>query len=417
MNLKPETTNYNLLSRAADEFGTPLYVYSADAIRERAAALKTALAPLNPHIHFSVKANSNRAILQLIHRLGFGFDVVSGGELARLQAAGIPTGDVSFAGTGKTVPEIRRALAANIAYFTVESAGELRRIAALAAETGKPARAVLRLNPNVDAHTHKFITTGHAENKFGMDFETAANLWRQFRDHPAVKIEGIHLHIGSQVRQIQPYIEAAQKGLDFIAARRAEGLTVRRFDMGGGFGIGYQGEPDFPPAELAAALRPLFSGQSLELIFEPGRWLVAPAGVLLMTVQYIKKSGRKTFVITDAGMHTMIRPALYGGQHRIEPLNPPPADAEPIVCDVVGPICESTDFLAQDRLLPPVQPGDVLALLDAGAYGMVMASNYNSHPRSAEVLLDGDRVRLVRRRESLEDLWALEITDVVQSSI
>lgn len=399
----------NIPPTLVTEFGTPLYVYSADVIRHRAAALKNALAPLNPHIHFSVKANSNRAILQLIHQLGFGFDVVSGGELARLQAAGIPTADVSFAGVGKTEPEIRRALAADIGYFTVESGGELQRIAQMATEMRQPARAVLRLNPNVDAHTHKFITTGHAENKFGMDAETAAELWRQFRNHPAVTIEGIHLHIGSQVREIEPYVEAAQKGLAFIAARRAEGLAVRRFDMGGGFGIGYQGEADLPLAALAAALKPMFADhQSPELVFEPGRWLVAPAGVLLMTVQYTKKSGRKTFVITDAGMHTMIRPALYGGQHRIVPLKPPATGVTPVLCDVVGPVCESTDFLAQDRLLPPVQPGDVLALLDAGAYGMVMASNYNSHPRPAEVLLDGENIRLVRRRESLEDLWSHE---------
>ncbi len=400
--------NLDQLSRTAADFGTPLYVYRADVIRQRAAALKNALAPLNPHIHFSVKANSNRAVLQLIRSLGFGFDVVSGGELARLQAAGIPVADVSFAGVGKTVPEIRRALAANIGYFTVESAGELQRIAELAAEMRQPARVILRLNPNVDAHTHKFITTGHAENKFGIDFDTAAELWRQFGNHPAITIEGIHLHIGSQVQQVSPYVEAARKGLDFIAARRAEGWTVRRFDMGGGFGISYQGEAALSLPDLAAALKPIFAGQSLELVFEPGRWLVAPAGILLMTVQYVKKSGRKTFIVTDAGMHTIIRPALYGGQHRIEPLKPPAAGVTPILCDVVGPVCESTDFLAQDRLLPPVQPGDILMLLDAGAYGMVMASNYNSHPRPAEVLLDGNTVRLVRRRESPEDLWALE---------
>ncbi len=406
--MKPETLNFERLTDIAAKFGTPLYVYSADIIRRRATALKTALAPLNAQIHFSVKANSNRAILQLIYQLGFGFDVVSGGELARLQSADIPTDDVSFAGVGKTVPEIQRALAANIGYFTVESGGELQRIAELAAEMGRSARVVLRLNPNVNAHTHKFITTGHAENKFGIDFVTAANLWRQFAEHPAIAIEGIHMHIGSQVRQVAPYVEAAQKGIDFIAARRAEGLTVHRFDMGGGFGIGYQGEPALSLPELATVLKPVLANQSLDIIFEPGRWLVAPAGALLMTVQYVKKSGRKTFVITDAGMHTMIRPALYGGQHRIKPLKPPAAGVTPILCDVVGPICESTDFLAQDRLLPPVQPGDVLALLDAGAYGMVMASNYNSHPRPAEVLLDGETVRLVRRREAPEDLWALE---------
>ncbi len=400
----------DLLTAIVAEFGTPLYVYSADTIRARLERLKTALAPLHPHIHFSVKANSNLAILTLLHQQGCGFDVVSGGELARLQAAGVSTDDVSFAGVGKTVPEIQRALAANIGYFTVESAGELARIAELAAEIRQSARVVLRLNPNVDAHTHKFITTGHAENKFGIDFETAADLWRQFRSHPWLDIFGIHLHIGSQVQQVEPYVIAAQKALNFVAARRAEGLLVRHLDMGGGFGIDYEGNDGLSPDALASALRPLLADEHLQLVFEPGRWIIAPAGVLLMTVQYVKKARRKTFVVTDAGMHTFIRPALYGGQHRIEPLTPPVSDAPQIVCDVVGPICESTDFLAQERLLPPVQPGDVLALLDAGAYGMVMASNYNSQPRPAEVLVDGAIHRLVRRRETPDDMLRTEIT-------
>jgi len=400
------------LADLAAEFGTPLYVYSATEIRRRAERLKSALAPLSPHLHFSVKANSNLAILKLIQQLGFGFDVVSGGELARLQAANIPTGEVSFAGVGKTVPEIQRALAANIGYFTVESAGELARIADLAAEMEISARVVLRLNPNVNPHTHKFITTGHAENKFGMEFAAAADLWRQFSGHRGLEIGGIHLHIGSQVQQVAPYIEAAQKALGFIAARRQEGLSVRWWDLGGGFGIDYQGGAgDLSLQALASALHPLLAGQALQLVFEPGRWLVAPAGVLLMEVQYVKKAGQKTFVVVDAGMHTMIRPALYGGQHRIVPLISPRPNVPRILCDVVGPICESTDFLAQQRLLPPAQPGDLLALLDAGAYGMVMASNYNSHPRPAEVLVDGSNYRLVRRRETLEDLLGLEIGD------
>jgi len=384
-----------------------LYVYHADTLRHRAARLKSALARLDAHLHFSVKANSNLSVLRMMHRLGFGFDVVSGGELARLQAANIPTDEVSFAGVGKTVPEIRRALAANIDYFTVESAGELARIAALATEMNLPARAVLRLNPNVDARTHKYITTGHSKNKFGLDMDTAATLWRQFGDHPALTLIGVHMHIGSQVRLVEPYLLAAKKVLAFIAARRDEGFAVEMLDFGGGFGIGYDGGDDFSPEMLADALQPMLAGQSLRVVFEPGRWLIAPAGVLLMTVQYVKKAGEKTFAVVDAGMHTMVRPALYGGEHRIVPLNSA-ADAPAMVCDVVGPICESSDFLAQNRPLPPVQPGDVLALLDAGAYGMVMASNYNSHPRPAEVLLDGDRYRLVRRRETMDDLLAAE---------
>lgn len=397
------------LTALAAEFGTPLYVYDAAVIRARAARLQKGLAPLKAQLHFSVKANSNLSILRLMRQLGFGFDVVSGGELARLQAANLPLSEVSFAGVGKTGPEIRRALAANIGCFTVESAGELARIAALATETGRVARVILRLNPNVDPHTHKFITTGRAETKFGLDFETAARLWQQFDGQPAVRIAGVHLHIGSQVQQIAPYVEAAQKALAFIAARRAEGRVVSTLDLGGGFGIGYQGEADFSPSDLATALSPLLQNTGLQLVFEPGRWLIAPAGILLMTAQYIKPAGRKTFVVVDAGMQTMIRPALYGGRHRIDSLTAPSnPDAPPIVGDVVGPVCESSDFLAQNRELPPVSPGDVLALFDAGAYGMVMASNYNSHCRPAEVLLDGSRQRLIRRRETMDDLLATE---------
>ncbi len=396
------------LELLAAEFGTPLYVYSASDIKTRAAQLKSALSRLNPHFHFSVKANSNLSILKRIHQTGFGFDVVSGGELARLQHAGIPTNDVSFAGVGKTVAEIQHALNANIGYFTVESAGELARIADLAAKLGISARVVLRLNPNVEVDTHKFITTGRAENKFGMNFERAAQLSDQYFGHQYVEIIGFHLHIGSQIRQVDPYVSAARKAVKFISARRAAGQQVQILDLGGGFGIDYQGDDGLPLLQLAEALQPIFAGQDLELIFEPGRWLVGPTGVLLMTVQYLKGGGQKNFVVVDAGMHTMIRPALYGGQHRIVPLNERQSDAENIVCDVVGPICESTDFLAQDRTLPPVQAGDTLALLDAGAYGMVMASNYNSHLRPAEVLVEGDSYRLVRRRETLDDLFRVE---------
>lgn len=396
------------LEELAAEFGTPLYVYSVSDIKARAAQLKSALAPLNPHFHFSVKANSNLSILKQIQQLGFGFDVVSGGELARLQHANIPTNDVSFAGVGKTTAELQRALNADIGYFTVESEGELARIADLAAKFGTSARVVLRLNPNVEVDTHKFITTGHAENKFGMNFELATQLSDQYSRHQYVKIIGFHLHIGSQIRQVEPYIEAAWKAVKFISVRRAAGQQIQILDLGGGFGIDYQGGDGLALLQLAEALQPVLAGQDLDLIFEPGRWLVGPTGALLMTVQYLKGGGQKNFVVVDAGMHTMIRPALYGGQHRIVPVYAPQPDAENIVCDVVGPICESTDFLAQDRAVPPVQAGDVLALLDAGAYGMVMTSNYNSHLRPAEILVEGDSYRLVRRRETLDDLFRVE---------
>ncbi len=401
-------TNNQLFLALAQKFGTPLYVYDAQDIRARCRALQNAFANLSPHIHYSVKANSNLSILRLLHEQGLGFDIVSGGELARLQAANIPVQDVSFAGVGKTRAEIEAALRAGIAFFNVESAPELARIAETAAALKLPARALLRLNPNVDAHTHKYITTGRAANKFGIDFTTAAQLSDAFAAHPWLQITGYHLHIGSQIQQTEPYLLAAEKTLDFIAARRAAGQQVEWLSLGGGFGVPYEGKEEFSLDELAQKLHPLLDGQGLKLILEPGRWLVARAGTLLMTVQYVKESGSKTFVIVDAGMHTIIRPALYGGWHKIWPLSQPDDAPAPLKCDVVGPICESTDFLAKDRPLPPVQAGDILTLSDAGAYGMVMASTYNSQPRPAEVLVDGNDYRLIRRRETYQDLMDLE---------
>ena len=402
-------TNKQLFLTLAEKFGTPLYVYDAQDIRARCRDLQSAFAALKPHIHYSVKANSNLSVLRLLYDQGLGFDIVSGGELARLQAAQIPTQNTGFAGVGKTRAEIEAALRAGIAFFNVESAPELHRIAETAAALNLSARVLLRLNPDVDAHTHKHITTGRAANKFGIDFETAARLGDVFAAHPRLQIAGYHLHIGSQIQQVEPYLQAAKKTLDFIAARRAAGQQVDWLSLGGGFGVPYQGKEEFALNELAQKLYPLLDGQNLKLILEPGRWLLARAGTLLMTVQYLKQNGGKTFVITDAGMNTFMRPALYGGWHKIWPLSQPDDAPATLECNVVGPICESTDFLAKDRLLPPVQAGDILALSDAGAYGMVMASTYNSHPRPAEALVDGDDYRLIRRRESYEDLMALEI--------
>jgi len=280
-----------VLSTLAAEFGTPLYVYDAQDIRARCRGLQSAFANLSPHIHYSVKANSNLAVLRLLYEQGLGFDIVSGGELARLQAANIPTQNVSFAGVGKTRAEIEAALRAGIAFFNVESAPELARIAEIAAALKIPARALLRLNPNVNAHTHKFITTGRVANKFGIDFETAAHLSDAFAAHPWLQITGYHLHIGSQIQQVEPYLLAAEKTLGFIAARRAAGQKVEWLSLGGGFGVPYEGKEEFSLDELARRLHPLLDGQNLKLILEPGRWLVARAGTLLMTVQYVKRSG------------------------------------------------------------------------------------------------------------------------------
>jgi diaminopimelate decarboxylase len=396
------------LEMLAAEFGSPLYIYDAADLRLRCQELLTAFGALQPHIHFSVKANSNLSLLRLLADEGVGFDIVSGGELARLQAAGIATDEVSFAGVGKSIDEIEAALKAGIGFFNVESGGELDRIAGIATRLACRAQVLLRLNPDVDAGTHKYITTGKSINKFGLDFDSAAALCEQFAAHPWLRIVGFHMHLGSQIKQTTPYVEAVRKILDFVAARRAAGQEIGWLNLGGGFGIGYQGEAPLSPTVLAAELQPLLHDQNLQLILEPGRTLVARAGVLVMQVQYIKTAGDKNFCIVDSGMHHMIRPALYGGWHKIWPLTEPEA-IDPITYDVVGPICESTDFLAQDRPLPPLKPGDLLALFDAGAYGFVMASNYNTQPRPAEVLVDGDCYRLVRRRETPTDLLALEL--------
>ena len=392
------------------EFGSPLYVYDAVEIRARCQTLLQLFAPLNPHFHYSVKANSNLSLLRLLHQQGLGFDIVSGGELARLQAAGIDSAEVGFAGVGKTAAEIEQALHADVNFFNVESAGELAQISRLAERLNKPAQVLLRLNPNVDAKTHKFITTGKAINKFGLNFEAAAHLCDAYAANLWVRIAGFHMHIGSQIKTIGPYLTATQRMLDFIAERRAKGQSVERLNLGGGFGIDYEGEMDqaFPLSAFAAALIPLLAGQDLQIVFEPGRSLIARAGVLLTTVQYVKQSGDKSFIIVDSGMHHLIRPALYGGWHKVWPVSLTASTETMSKADVVGPICESTDFLAQDRHLPPVQPGDALAVFDVGAYGAVMASNYNTHPRPAEVLVDDQTVRLIRRRETVADLLALE---------
>lgn len=397
------------LKPLVSQFGSPLYVYDADDIRQRYREFVAAFSPLQPHLHYSVKANSNLSVLQLLHNEGAGFDIVSGGELARLQAVNIDTSNVSFAGVGKTEPEIQQAMQAGVGFFTIESAGELDRIAEIAKRLSQRVQVLLRLNPNVDAKTHRFITTGKAINKFGLDFDTATTLCNQYISDKWVQVVGFHMHLGSQIKSIEPYALAVEKVLDFIAIRRSVGHAVRWVNLGGGFGIDYEGGEALSLNTLAASLIPLLQNQNLEIIFEPGRYLVARAGVLLLTVQYVKHSGQKQFVIVDGGMHLMIRPALYGGWHKIWPVDQSETFQDLIRCDVVGPICESTDFLAQDRDIPRVKDGDVLALFDAGAYGFVMASNYNSHPRPAEVMVEDDTARLVRRRETFEDLLALEM--------
>jgi diaminopimelate decarboxylase len=396
------------LGRVAAEFGTPLYVYSAAAARENYRRLAAAFAPLRPMICYSVKANFNLALLRLFRAEGAGFDIVSGGELYRALRAGADPASIVFAGVGKTDLELAEGLSAGLGWFNVESAGELARLNALAAARGQRARIALRLNPGVAPATHQHIQTGGTRNKFGMPpSEALALAWRAAADYPAVEVRGVHIHIGSQVSDPAPTLAAVEVALRFAA--QVPGIDT--LDLGGGFPVAYRDDDQFPSVEAFAApiverLLPL-AGR-LHFHLEPGRCLMAAAGALLATVLVVKDvAGRRTLVV-DAGMHNLLRPALYDAYHLVVPLALSPGRA-PVISDVVGPICESADVLARDRSLLPLQAGDQLALLDTGAYGFSMASQYNSQPRPAEVLIDRDDVRLIRRRETYADLVGLEL--------
>lgn len=403
----------------ADRFGTPLYVYSQSAIVGQLRAIQEAFAALDPLVCYSVKANSNLSILRLMHEHGSGFDVVSAGELHRVLRAGGDAGKTAFAGVGKTDDEIRAGIEAGVLMFNVESEAELDAINDVALAMGKVAPIALRVNPDVDPKTHRYISTGKKESKFGMDIARAERAARQVLAMPGLEMIGLHMHIGSQITTVEPYAGAVAKGVDLIARFRAMGHPIAWYNIGGGFGIAYRGAEAKEVAEFAKVIVPQIKATGCRLALEPGRCIVGNAGVLVSRVIFTKTSGEKHFVIQDAAMNDLIRPALYEGFHRIWPVRVPqgvaefPADFEqPIAgtqpCDVVGPVCESGDFLAKDRPLPPLARGDLLAIFSAGAYGMVMASNYNTRPRAAEVLVDGANVRLIRRRETYDDLLAPE---------
>lgn len=409
------------LAEIAEAVGTPAYVYSTATIRQNYHRLTLALSGLDHRICFALKANSNLAILRLLAEEGAGFDLVSGGELFRVLRAGGDAGACTFAGVGKTAAEIRYALESGVYCFNVESEPELERINQVAGEVGRMAPIAVRVNPNVDARTHKFISTGKSQNKFGIGLDRAAEVYALAAQLPHLQIRGIQTHIGSQILQTAPFAEAAAKLLPLVEEiHRRHGLEF--FSFGGGIGIVYQdclasgpaawweegqpGRETITPEAYAAAIVPLLAPLGLKILFEPGRFLVGNAGALLTEVQYVKRTPAKTFTIVDAGMNDLIRPALYEGHHEIVPLRQ--STAEPLVQDVVGPVCESGDFFAQDRALSPVAAGDRLALLSAGAYGFVMASNYNSRPLLPEVLVEGDRWRVIRTRQTYEDLIAGE---------
>ncbi len=392
------------LEDIAARFGTPLYVYDAAVIRERYERLSSAFAAADPLIAYSVKANGTLGVLRLLASLGAGADIVSGGELYRAQRAGVPPEKIVFAGVGKTDEEILWALEAGILLFNVESDGELDRIEALARASGRTAPVAVRVNPDVHSTApHEYIRTGHADTKFGVSLDRTVALYRRIHASDALRARGIDVHIGSQISSPRPHLEALAQSLSIVRALEAEGIPLEYLDLGGGFGVSYESQEEMPVADLADAVVDALEGCELKLILEPGRFLVADAGVLITRVLGIKQGLRKRFVITDGGMTDLLRPSLYEGYHAIEPV----VDREGVemaTVDVVGPVCESGDFFAKGRSLPVTEVGDLLAIRTVGAYGFAMASNYNARCRPAEVMVDGDEALLVRERETFEDL-------------
>ncbi|QDT54450.1 Diaminopimelate decarboxylase [Caulifigura coniformis] len=405
------------VARLAEEFGTPLWVYSQAKFLSEFNAIRDAFAALDPVICYSVKSNSNISLLKLLGDAGSSFDVVSGGELFRVQQAGAETSKVIFAGVGKTDAEIRYGLEADILMFNVESEPELDAISAVAKSMGKVARVALRLNPDIDAKTHSKTTTGKKGNKFGMDIERHNALAAKVLKDDHLELRGIHMHLGSPILTTEPYEEAAKKALEVVTELRKQGHQTNWVNLGGGFGLSYRGSEAPPASEYAKVILPYIQEAKCRLALEPGRSICGNAGVLLGRVIFTKREGGKRFIIQDAAMNDLVRPAMYGSFHKIWPVKPTvaaPSDFEAAEipgcepADVVGPICESGDTFATGRALPPVERGDLLATFSAGAYGTVMSSNYNSRPRGAEVLVDGNKARLIRKRETLEDLIAAE---------
>lgn len=403
----------------AADFGTPVYVYCARTLCDHLQRIREAFATVEPRICFSVKSCQNISILRLLHDAGASFDVVSGGELLRALEAGAMGAEIVFAGVGKSESEIALALQHDIAWFNVESEEELAQIAQQAHSAGKKARIALRVNPDVDPHTHEYTTTGKRSTKFGIDIARAEGVFAAFRNHAGLDLCGIHLHIGSPVNEVQPYVEAVERALALIERLRTKDISIRALNIGGGFGAHYDGAEAPPAKDYAARLVPLLRGKGLEILLEPGRSISANAGVLLTRVLYTKEAGDRRFIIVDAAMTELIRPALYGAFHFVWPvapllgLTPPSRSANLrmsgcVAVDIVGPVCESGDFLAKDRMLPPVKRGDLLCVFTTGAYGFVMGSQYNSRPRPPEVLVRDSAVQLIRRREEYDDLVRLE---------
>jgi diaminopimelate decarboxylase len=407
------------IEKIAEEIGTPVYVYSKATFQGHLQKIQQAYKQLDTTICYSVKACGNINILKFMAEAGSGFDIVSGGELYRVLQAGGEPSTIVYAGVGKTDTEIIEALEAGIGYFNIESESELENLIRLAKQKGKQPKAALRVNPDVEYKTHAFLTTGKKESKFGVDIEKALKVFADYGDNATVNLCAVHVHLGTGGKKIDPYVEAVKKILPLIDRLRSKGHTIEALDLGGGYGADYESDTVPSAAEYAEGIVPLLKNKKLKLILEPGKSICANAGIMLTRVLYIKHGGRKKFVIVDAGMNDLIRPSLYDAFHFIWPAKVEakfvPGHREKDlhldgteVVDVVGPICEGADFFAKDRALPPAERGDLLSVFTTGAYGFSMSSNYNARARAAEVLVDGDKFSIIRKRETYEDITTLE---------
>jgi diaminopimelate decarboxylase len=386
----------------AQRIGTPFYLYSSNTLENHFRAFDSAFAGVPHLICFALKSNSNSAVLRLLRREGAGADIVSGGELFRALRAGIDPHKIVYAGVGKRRDEIEYALKVGVLMFNVESGEELLALDQAAMEMHAVARIALRVNPNIDPKTHAYISTGLKENKFGIPIEQALEFYQTAKGLKNVEVVGVHQHIGSQITEVQPFVDALEKLVGFVKELKAAGIDIQYVNIGGGLGITYKDETPPLPKDVAQAVRPLLKSCGCTIVMEPGRAIVGNAGILVTSALFHKDSGEKRFLIVDAGMNDLIRPSLYEAYHDIRPVVP--SDASEAVFDVVGPICESGDFLAKDRKLPGIKQGGLLAVMSAGAYGFSMSSNYNSRPRVAEVLVKGNEYHIVRERETYEDL-------------
>ena len=392
------------ISRIATEVGTPCYVYSHSTLIRHFRAYDSAFKNIPHVIAFAMKSNSNLAILSLMAKEGSGVDIVSGGELFRALKSGVPASKIVFAGVGKTADEIREALKADILMFNIESSAELQAIQAVAASVGKKARVALRINPDVDPKTHPYISTGMKKSKFGIAADRALEEYKMAASLSHIEVVGVHAHIGSQLTDVTPFVDSLKKVVGLIGTLKAQGINIQYLNIGGGLGITYSEEKPPLPQDLADAISPIVTNLGLTLVMEPGRVIVGNAGILVTKALYLKEGEAKNFVIVDAAMNDLIRPSLYGAYHEIKPVNEEAGHRAKQQVDIVGPVCESGDFLAKDRLLAAVKPGELMAVMSAGAYGFVMASNYNSRPRVPEVLVKGGDIHVIRERETYEDL-------------